>query len=84
MNKKQREELIEEAAKAICECANGVWEMDRPIYIEDAEVAFKVFQPALMFEVQAEYNRLSEEMDRLVDENEFLESRVEELEAGQS
>jgi hypothetical protein len=82
ITKKQREEMIQEAAKAICANACGNWAEDEIHYIEDAIEALKVFEPVLLAEVQAEFNRLSEEHDRLIDENEYLESRVAELEAG--
>ncbi len=83
ISKKQREEMLEEAAKAMCENNGETFQgYIAEAFLQDAQSCLKVFEPILLAEVQAEFNRLSEEHDRLIDENEHLTGRVEELEAG--
>lgn len=83
ISKKQREEMLEEAAKAMCENNGETFQgYIAEAFVQDAQSCLKVFEPFLLAEVQAEFNRLSSEMDRLVDENEYLTSRVDDLEAG--
>lgn len=80
ISKKERDEMIVAAAKAVCANAGGNYSEDSFHYLEDVEVALAHIEPVLRKEITAEAASLQVEMDRLLEENERLISRIEDIE----
>jgi hypothetical protein len=82
ISQKQRSEMIEQAGEVMA--MNNGEEFEgfmAEAFMEDAKSCLTIFEPVFMIEVQTLHAKLTEEMDRLIEENERLADRVSYLEA---